>query len=79
MYLTHQKEATCGLFVAEFMAERASSGGGGGGSGGVAVSGFGGCAAVSNGGGDGEASGDVVSGHGARLAVRMRRGGWLCR
>jgi hypothetical protein len=28
--LTHQKEATCGLFVAEFMAERASSGGGGG-------------------------------------------------
>ena len=54
-----------------------SSGGGGGGS--VAVSGFGSCAAVSNGGGDGEASGDVVSGHGARLAMRMRRGGWLCR
>ena len=59
-----QKAATQGsrhAFVAEFMAERASSGGGGGGGGG---SGSGGRAAVGNDGGDGEASDDEVKGRG---------------
>ena len=60
-------EAAVARFVAEFMAERASSGAGAGaGAGGGGGSGPGDRAAVGNDGGDGEASDDEVSGRGAR-------------